>query len=190
MAVSEYAYLGLLALAALGRFAELRYSARNQRRMAAQGAQRIAESHFRWMVALHAGVFVGAGLEVVLLKRPLIPPLAAVMGALFLGANLLRWWVMAAMAEHWNVQVMDSARLGVVTRGPFRWVRHPNYLAVFVELVSLPLIYTAWITAALAAVGNVWILSRRLAVEEEVLRRDPVYRSAMLAKPRFLPRLF
>jgi methyltransferase len=112
------------------------------------------------------------------------------MGALFLGANLLRWWVMAALAQQWNVQVMDSARLGVVTEGPYRWVRHPNYLAVFVELVSLPLIYTAWITATLAAAGNVWILSRRLVVEEEVLQRDPVYRAAMLPKPRFVPRLF
>jgi isoprenylcysteine carboxyl methyltransferase (ICMT) family protein YpbQ len=67
MAVSETAYLGLLALAALGRFAELRYSARNQRRMAAQGAQKISEPHFPWMVALHAGVFVGGGFVVVVL---------------------------------------------------------------------------------------------------------------------------
>jgi methyltransferase len=190
MAISEYAYLGLLALVALLRFAELRISARNQRRLAAQGVAKIAEPHFRWMVLLHAGVLIFAALEVVLLRRPLIPALAVTMGALFLLANLLRWWVIATMAEHWNVQVMASARLGVVTRGPYRWVRHPNYVAVFTELIALPMIHTAWITAIAAGVGNTWILSRRLAVEEKVLVEDAVYRAEMMAKPRFLPRMF
>ncbi len=190
MAVSEIAYLALLALVAVGRLVELRHSTRNQRRLAARGVAKIAEPHFRWMVLLHAGVLAGAALEVVLLRRPLIPLLAATMGALFLAANALRWWVIATMAEHWNVQVMASTRLGVVTRGPYHWVRHPNYGAVFVELIALPLIHTAWITATVAALGSAWILARRLAVEEEVLQRDPVYRAQMLAKPRFLPRFF
>jgi len=190
MALSQYAYLGLLALVGLLRLVELRISAQNQKRLAAQGVARAAEPHFRWMVLLHTGVLIAAALEVVLLRRPLIPALAIPMGALFLLASALRWWVIATMAGHWNVQVMASTRLGVVTRGPFRWVRHPNYAAVYVELIVLPLIHTAWIAALLAAIGNTWILSQRLAVEEKVLAADPVYRAEMLSKPRFLPRLF
>jgi methyltransferase len=190
MAISEYAYLGLLALVGLGRLVEVRHSARNQERLATRGVEKIAEPHFRWMVALHAGVLIAAALEVVLLRRPLIPALAATMGAVFLAANAVRGWVMATMAGHWNVQVMASTRLGVVTRGPYRWVRHPNYAAVFVELIALPLIYTAWITALAAAAGNAWVLAKRLAVEEKVLAADPAYQAAMLAKPRFVPRVF
>ena len=109
---------------------------------------------------------------------------------LFLLATALRWWVIRTLGAHWNVEVMDSAPLGVVVKGPFRWVRHPNYLGVFVEIVALPLIHTAWITAIVAAAGNVWVLRNRLRVEEPVLDADPAYRAAMAGKPRFLPKLF
>lgn len=190
MAVSEIAYLCLLGVVAALRLSEMRISARNQARLARRGIEKVAEPHFRWMVALHVGVLAGAALEVVLLRRPFIPALAISTGTLFLLANALRWWVIATMAEHWNVQVMASARLGVVTRGPYRWVRHPNYVAVFVELITLPLIHTAWITAAVAGIANTWILSQRLAVEEKVLAADPAYRADMLPKPRFIPKVF
>ena len=94
-------------------------------------------------------------------------------------AMALRWWVIRTLGAHWNVEVMASAPLGIVTKGPFRWVRHPNYAAVFVELVALPLIHTAWLTAILAAAGNTWVLRHRLRIEERVLHADPVYRATM-----------
>jgi methyltransferase len=94
------------------------------------------------------------------------------------------------MGTHWNVQVMNSTNLGVVTSGPFRFVRHPNYTAVFVEMFSLPLIHTAWIAAILGCVGYAAAISQRLAVEESVLLADPAYRTSMAGKPRFLPGLF
>jgi methyltransferase len=187
--VSQIEYLGLLAATGAGRLAELRISRRNQKQLASKGASRVAEPSFRWMVALHAGVLIGAGAEVIFLHRPLIPALAIAMAALFLLSNALRWWVIRSLRGHWNVQVVDSARLGVVTHGPFRWIRHPNYLAVFVELIALPLIYTAWITALSGAVFHLWVLRERLAVEDPMLLADPAYRAAMGQKPRFLPRL-
>jgi methyltransferase len=105
-------------------------------------------------------------------------------------AMALRWWVIRTLGAHWNVEVMNSTSLGIVTAGTFRWIRHPNYLGVFVELVALPLIHTAWITATIAAMGNAWILRDRLRLEESVLHADQAYRSTMAGKPRFLPRLF
>jgi len=88
------------------------------------------------------------------------------------------------------VQVMNSTGLGVVTSGPFRFVRHPNYSAVFIEMFSLPLIHTAWITAVLGCVGYALAISQRLVLEESVLLANPGYRTAMAGKPRFLPGLF
>ncbi len=149
----------------------------------------MSEPHFRWMVALHAGVLVGAGAEVIFLHRPLIPVLAIPMAILFVLSNALRWWVIHTLRGHWNVQVVDSARLGIVTAGPYKWVRHPNYLAVFVELIALPLIYTAWITALSASLCHLWVLHERLAIEEPLLLANPAYRAAMGGKPRFFPRL-
>jgi len=103
-------------------------------------------------------------------------------------ANLLRWWVIATLGTQWNVRVMGSSpTAGVVTRGPFRYVRHPNYVAVFVELAALPLVHTAWITALCGSLLHVWILRRRIALEERVLFADARYRELMGGKPRFVP---
>lgn len=190
MGVSEAGYLALLAAVGTGRLVETRISSRHQRRLAAQGVAKLPEKHFRWMVLLHIGILVSAGIEVVMLRRPMIPALALATGALFVLSNALRWWVIATLAEHWNIQVMASTRLGVVTTGPYRWVRHPNYVAVFVELLTLPLIHTAWLTALWGSAAHLGVLRRRMALEEAVLLADPAYRSAMGPKPRFLPSLF
>ena len=112
------------------------------------------------------------------------------MFGIFLAANIVRWWVIRTLGDHWNVQVMDSTSLGVITSGPFRFVRHPNYAAVFAEMIALPLIHTAWITALVGAIGHIAVLARRLSTEERVLFANPAYRAAMSNKPRFLPGLF
>jgi methyltransferase len=184
------AYLTLLAMVGIGRLAELRISRRNQRQLEKQGVRKVSEPHFRWMVLLHGGVLAGAAVEVTMLHRPLIPALAIPMAVLFVLANILRWWVMGTLAEHWNVEVMASSRVGVVTSGPYRWIRHPNYVAVVIELFALPMMHTAWITALAGTAANLEILRRRLDVEEDVLMADATYRAAMGTKPRFLPRLF
>ena len=131
MDVSVIAFLLLLVAVAALRVVELQISRRHQRQLVSRGAVKVADPKFRWMVALHTAVLLGAALEVILLKRPFIPALAAVMFAIFLAANAVRWWVIRTLGDHWNVQVVDSTRLGVVTSGPFRFVRHPNYAAVF-----------------------------------------------------------
>jgi methyltransferase len=190
MDLSIIAFLALLAAVALLRIVELQISKRHQREMVARGAAKVDEPRFRWMVLLHTAVLIGAALEVVLLKRPFIPVLAAVMFAVFLAANAVRWWVIRTMGEHWNVQVMNSTSLGVVSSGPFRYVRHPNYAAVFSEMVALPLIHTAWITASVGALAHAVVLSQRLSTEERILLANAEYRAAMGNKARFIPGLF
>src|SRR5450432_528927 len=190
MELSTIAFLALLVVVGALRLVELRISRAHQRLLVARGAAKVSEPRFRWMVVLHTAVLVGAALEVIFLKRPFIPGLAASMFVIFLAANAVRWWVILTLGEHWNVQVMDSTELGVVATGPFRFVRHPNYAAVFIEMIALPLIHTAWITALAGAVAHMVVLKQRLATEERVLFADPDYRSAMGNKPRFLPGLF
>jgi methyltransferase len=190
MDISVIAFLALLATVAALRLVELRISKRHQREMLGRGAAKVEEPRFRWMVLLHTAVLIGSAVEVIFLHRPFIPLLAGVMLAIFLAANGVRWWVIRTLGEHWNVQVVDSTRLGVVTSGPFRFVRHPNYAAVFAEMIALPLIHTAWITATAGAVAHVLVLSQRLSTEERVLFANPEYRAAMAGKPRFLPGLF
>jgi methyltransferase len=190
MDVSVYSFLALLLAVGSLRLVELRISKRHQQEMAARGATRVDEPKFRWMVLLHTAVLIGAAVEVVFLRRPFVPWLAAPMFVVFLAANAVRWWVIRSLGEHWNVQVVDSTRLGVVTSGPFRYVRHPNYAAVFAEMLALPLIHAAWITAVAGAIAHIGVLAQRLSTEERVLFANPDYRAAMTGKPRFLPGLF
>jgi len=188
MRASEIAFVALLAAVGAGRVLEMRLSRRHQRALAARGARREPEPGFVAMVALHTGVLVASAVEVVALHRPFSLALGVPALVAFALANALRWWVIATLGPHWNVQVVGSLALGVVTTGPYRLVRHPNYVAVFVELLALPLVHGAWITALAGAALHVPVLRRRLAVEEAVLDADAAYRAAMSAKPRFVPR--
>jgi len=190
MDITVIAYLGLLLCVALLRLFELRVSRRHQNELIARGATKVNKPNFRWVVLVHTFVLLGSAAEVVFLRRPFFPLIAAIMLVIFLAANAVRLWVVRTMGRHWNVQVMDSTRLGVVTGGPFRFVRHPNYAAIFAEMFSLPLIHTAWITALVATIAYVVVISQRIAVEENVLFANPDYRVAMAGKPRFIPGLF
>ena len=180
-------YLALLCAVGLERLIELRVSARNQRRLAARGFARVRDPGFPAMVALHVVVPVASGLEVILWRRPFLPVLGLSAGTLFLLAQGIRWWVIRTLAVHWNVQVVASTRLGVVSDGPYRFLRHPNYAAVFVEMLALPLIHTAWVTALITTPAHAVLLRRRVAIEENVLLADPAYRLSMGSKPRFFP---
>lgn len=190
MGLSFYLFLCLLAAVGILRLVELRVSRRNFQHLLAAGAVPVSEPHFKWIVLVHTGVLICSPLEVIFLKRPFIPWLAATMFALFLASNLLRLWVVVSLGQLWSVNVMDSAKMGIVTSGPFRFVRHPNYTGVVLEVISLPLIYTAWITALAAALGYSYALSRRVPAEEKVLMANPAYRAAMERKARFVPGLF
>lgn len=190
MELNVIAYLVLLGVVAVLRFYELAISKRHQHQMVEHGAKKVDDPRFRWMVLVHTGVLVGAAAEVVFLHRPLYPVLATVCFVLFLLANSVRWWVIRTLGEHWNVQVMNSTSLGIISDGPFRYVRHPNYAAVFVEMLTLPLIHTAWITALAGTIAHIAVLSQRLSTEERVLLADARYREVMGGKPRFLPGLF
>jgi methyltransferase len=187
--MSARLYTVFLATVGLGRLIELRISRRHQRALAMRGIVKIPEPHFRRMVLLHAAVLLASGLEVWLLRRPFRRALALRAGAIIVLANALRWWTIRTMAGHWNVQVINSLELGVVTGGPFRWIRHPNYAAVILELTAIPLLHSAWLTALMGTFVHIRVLRRRIALEEAVLLADPTYRAVMGPKPRFVPRM-
>jgi len=184
-----FAYISLLVIVGIGRLAELVISRRNQRKLEKHGVRKIHEPLFRFLVLLHGSILVCAGLEVLFLRRPLIPALAISMGIVFLFSNGLRWWVIWTMAGHWSMEIMDSTRVGVVSTGPYRWVRHPNYSGVVLEVFSLPMMHTAWITAIFGTLGYMEILRHRLKLENGALLANPEYRLIMGGKPSFFPRL-
>jgi len=186
MELSVQLYLALLALVAIGRLIELRHSRLNQQQLLAAGGQKSPEPGYVWMVALHTSMLTGCAVEVVLLRRPWIPVVGFISLAFFFTANATRWWVIRTLGPRWNVEVVSSS-LGIVAAGPYKWVRHPNYSAVFVEMLALPLIHSAWIVAALGTALHVVILRNRVALEESVMMQDAAWRAAFANRPRFIP---
>jgi methyltransferase len=161
----------LVALTAGERLAELVVSARHARWSAARGGVESGRGHFPPMVALHTGLLVACVVEAHVADRPFLPWLGWPMLALVLASQALRWWCIATLGPRWNTRVIVVPGLPLVTGGPYRWIAHPNYVAVVVEGIALPLVHTAWVTAVAFTVLNaVLLLGFRIPAEERALR--------------------
>ncbi len=178
------AYLGLLALVGGERVIELALSARNARRLLARGGVEHGRGHYPAMVLLHAGFLAACAGEA--LARPEPPPpiaLAAAAGAV--AAQGLRWWAISTLGERWSTRVVVLPGSAPVVGGPYRWLRHPNYLAVIAELACLPLAWGSWRTALAFSLANAGLLTVRVTTEERAL--GDAWSAELGGRPRFLP---
>lgn len=163
-------YTGLVGVVAVQRLVELRVSRGNERRLRARGAQEAGAGHYPWMVALHTAFLASCVAEVYLLERPFVRPLAGLALAGLVAATVLRWWALRTLGGRWTTRVLVLPGESPVTGGPFRHLRHPNYLAVVLEVAALPLVHAAWATAVLFSAANALLLRVRIRTEEAAWR--------------------
>lgn len=163
-------FILLVALVAAERLAELVVARRHERWSRERGAVEAGAGHYPVMVVLHTGLLVGAVLEVWLAHRPFLPALGWPMVALVVASQGLRWWCIRTLGHQWNTRVLVVPGLPRVTGGPYRFLPHPNYVAVVVEGAALPLVHTAWITAVAFTVLNAGLLRVRITAENQALR--------------------
>ena len=168
---SRVAFSAVIAVIALQRLWELRVSNRHLRALRARGAHEVGAAHYPWMVALHAAFLVSCVAEVWLLGRPWRPWIAAVAFAVLVAALVLRWSVLSTLGDRWTTRVMVLPDEQLITDGPYRWLRHPNYLAVVLEIVSIPMLHNAWLTAAVFSIANLLLLRARIGAEDRALGR-------------------
>lgn len=161
----------LVALVGVERLAEMVVAKRNAAWSFARGGIETGRGHWPVMVLIHAGLLVGAVVEVWVFDRPFIPWLGWTMLALVVAAQMLRWWCITTLGPQWNARVIVVPGAERVTSGPYRWMRHPNYVAVVVEGFALPLVHTAWVTALVFTALNAGVLTMRLRAENEALRQ-------------------
>lgn len=167
------AFTVLIALVAVERLAELYVSKRNLRWSLAHGGVEFGHSHYPYMVALHTFLLVGALVEVWVWQRPLVPALSWTMLALVVASQALRWWCIVTLGQRWNTLVVIVPGMPRVTGGPYRWFAHPNYVAVVIEGVALPMVGFAWVTAVVFTVLNIPLLMTRLRIENQALATLP-----------------
>lgn len=160
----------LLAAIALQRVSELRLAKRNLEWALAQGARLVAEPHYWMFFVLHTGWLVAWPLEA-WLRGPERAQFWWVFLAGFGLAEVLRYWAIASLGKRWNTKIVVFDQQPLVRTGPYRWLSHPNYLAVALELVCVPLIFNAWVTAAVCTLLNAaLLLGLRIPAEGAAIR--------------------
>lgn len=191
----DAAWLGFLALV-LGtgvmRLAELAVSIRRMRARAAAGDDAVVAEPalFPAMALLHAGLVALPIAEVALLDRPFVPWLGCAALVVLAGATALRVWTLSTLGRWWNVRIVRPAPDGVVTRGPYAFVRHPNYLCVILEIAAIPLVHDAWGSALVLSAANAAVLAVRIRTEEAELGKLDAWREAFARRARLVPYLF
>jgi methyltransferase len=162
-------YAVLVAAVAAERIAELVVSARHLAWARARGGVESGAGHYPAMAAVHTLLLVSCVVEVRAFDRPFVPWLGWPMLLVVIGTQALRWWCVRTLGPQWNTRVVVVPGLPLVRRGPYRLLRHPNYLAVVVEVAALPLVHTAWLTALVFSALNAAVLSVRIPAEQRAL---------------------
>lgn len=187
MVTSEMLYLGFLGLLGLERLGELVLSLRNARRARAAGAIEAGRGHYPVMVAFHSLFLLSCALETALVPRSFPGTLGWLALGVAVAAQGLRYWAVASLGVRWNTRVLVWPGVPPVTGGPYRFLRHPNYLAVVLEMLAVPLVHGAWVTAVVFSLGNGLLLRVRIRAEEQALGRS--WAEAFAGRPRLVPEL-
>ncbi|NEB77622.1 isoprenylcysteine carboxyl methyltransferase family protein [Streptomyces sp. SID14478] len=151
------------------RMLELVVSSRHARWARAHGGIEFGNRHYPVMVAIHTALLAGMLLEVALRDRPFVPAVGLSALAVVVLLQGLRWWCIRCLGPRWNTRVIVVPGLPLVRRGPYRWLRHPNYAVVVAEGIALPLVHGAWLTSLLFTLANSAVLAVRLRVENTAL---------------------
>lgn len=148
---------------------ELSYSRRNELILKRHGAVEVDPTGYRLIVALHTLFFASLIAEKLLLDRQPSPFWLPLLG-FFIAAQFLRYWSIKSLGVMWTTKILVVPGTKLVTTGPYRYMRHPNYLAVAIEFITIPLLFSCYYTAGVFNILNLLALKRRIANEEAALR--------------------
>ena len=174
MVTTRLLFLGFVAALGLQRLFELRLSRRNERRMRQRGGREHTPETYRWIVGLHAAWFAAMLLEVFAGRRNFHPRLGALALSLFAVGQLLRLTAIRTLGWRWSTRVMTvpGPAGAAVRHGIYKYLRHPNYLGVELEILAAPLLHSAYLTSAVFGVANALLLRDRIRREEQALEAD------------------
>jgi len=154
----------LIGYVILTRLAELFIARRNTRRLLAMGGHEVGGSHYPLIVLFHVAWIIALIVLVPVQTPPTIHFLV-----LFIFIQVMRYWVISSLGGRWTTRVIVLPGSPLVTTGPYRWLRHPNYLLVVSEIALLPLVFGAWELALGFSIVNAMLLSYRIRIENNAL---------------------
>lgn len=170
------------------RLCELLFAKSNEKWMKGQGAQEFGRGHYLVIVLMHSLFFVVLLFEKFIFERE-ISALWPFLLIVFVFAQFVRVWALASLGKYWNTKILVMPNVDAIRKGPYRYIKHPNYLVVSIELLVIPLLFGAYFTACLFTIMNVIVLSIRIPAEEKALKELTEYECTFQSCNRFLPNL-
>ncbi|WP_274308626.1 isoprenylcysteine carboxyl methyltransferase family protein [Solibacillus daqui] len=159
------------------RLVELLIAKRNEKLMRAKGAYEVGASHYPFMIALHVSFFISLLIEVLYFKSMVVPFYELLV--VFVLLQLFRIWCLVSLGMYWNTKIIILPGANVVVKGPYSYIRHPNYLVVCLEILVLPLLFHAYVTALIFTILNFLMLAVRIPIEEKALKEVTDYATSM-----------
>ncbi|TDL33102.1 isoprenylcysteine carboxyl methyltransferase [Jeotgalibacillus sp. S-D1] len=170
-------FLIIFGFVIIQRLVELMAAKRNEKWIKNKGAYEAGSSHYPVMIALHAGFFISLLFEVLAAGRP-VSAFWAPLLVLFGLTQIVRIWCLLSLGRYWNTKILILPGAKVVRRGPYKYIKHPNYVIVTIEILLLPLLFQAYVTAVVFTFLNAAMLSVRIPAEEKALKRLTNYTEA------------
>ncbi|MDQ0245335.1 methyltransferase [Bacillus fengqiuensis] len=176
----------MLTFIIIQRLLELAVAKRNEKWMREQGAVEIGQSHYKWIVLVHLLFFISLITEVSWMEKRL-SSFWVLLAIIFVLTQLGRVWVISSLGRFWNTKILVLPEADVVVKGPYKFLKHPNYVIVALEFLIVPLLFEAYATMALFSLLNILVLSVRIPIEEKALSAFTNYYKATECHSRFLP---
>lgn len=175
MAIVMVLFIFVVGFIITQRIIELLVARSNENWIRSQGGYEVGASHYPYMVAIHIGFFISLIIEFIVFKQD-VSRFWITLFVVFIILQMMRVWVISSLGRFWNTKILVLPGAHVVKKGPFHFIRHPNYVVVTSELIVIPLMFEAYFTAIVFTLLNVAILSVRIPKEEAALREVTDYK--------------
>jgi methyltransferase len=170
------------------RLAELIVAKQNEKWMKNHGGVEFGQKHYRVMVGLHSLFFLFFMGEVSYFKKEL-SPIWPLLVTFFILTQAGRVWALTSLGRYWNTKIIVLPNAKAIVKGPYKYLRHPNYVIVTLEFIIIPLLFQAYLSCIVFSLLNIWILSIRIPEEEEALTKLTTYSQSLGQARRFFPKL-
>jgi methyltransferase len=176
----------MISIVIIQRLVEMKIANKNASWIKRRGGYEVGRTHYKYIIAVHTFFFLVLFIEIYVMGLS-ISTWSILPFAVFLIAQLGRVWALSSLGRFWNTRIMILPGAKVVAKGPYRYMRHPNYVIVVTEIVALPLIFQAYVTAILFTILNAIVLYVRIKAEEEALEAVTDYKEIFHRRHRFVP---
>jgi methyltransferase len=158
----------LFVIIMLQRLVELVIARSNEKWMKDRGAIEKEVDHYKWFIILHTLFFISILVETLLNDNKTLP-LNYTLLTIFILTQLVRIWCISSLGRYWNTRIIILPGVHLVSKGPYKYVKHPNYIIVGIELFVIPLLFGAIITAVIFPLLHILLLTVRIPAEEHAL---------------------